>query len=328
MWPTVLGSISFILSGESAFDTLHSTYLLLALTLHAFYKRRLEFSQFLSAHSSLSMSRYVRLMMLAISEMICTVPVSIYNMYISTNGIPLQPWISWANTHYDFSYVGQVPAFVWMGNPNYWISVELTRWLFPASALLFFLLFGFGTEARRHYRSAFLRVAKFLRYESASDVPTHVSSQYVVSVSHFLALLSCSLTRRKPDFNKNISVGSLPVYIASQHVKPTSQFMPFVRQRVDIDVEKAAGCPSPSFINDDQQPSLTATCTGGDADESAVTAPSFPHFTDNDIDCHAVSGYQRPFSLPSICPAPLLILHGSRSMDSVLITVQTQYAAV
>lgn len=156
----------------------------LALTLRAFYKRRLEFSQFLSTHSSLSMSRYIRLMMLAISEMICTIPISIYSFYISSAGVPLQPWISWADTHYGFSYVGQIPAAEWMGDPNYRIAVELTRWLFPASALWFFLLFGFGTEARKNYRIAFLRAARFFGYKPASEAPL-MTPQYVIRISFF-----------------------------------------------------------------------------------------------------------------------------------------------
>ena len=128
------------------------------------------------------MNRYIRLMMLALSEMLFTVPISIYSIYIANKGVPIQPWISWADTHYDFSYVGQVPAVVWMSNPNFRLSVELTRWLFPAAGLLFFLLFGLGSEARKSYRSAFLRVAKFFGYKPASEIPANVPRKYVVSI--------------------------------------------------------------------------------------------------------------------------------------------------
>lgn len=184
MWPTLLGCISFVFSGESTIrDSLQPTQQSLALTLRAFYKRRLEFCQFLSTHSSLSMNRYIRLMMLAISEMVCTIPISIYSTYIANKDVPIQPWISWANTHYDFSYVGQIPAVEWMSDPNVRLSVELTRWLFPASALLFFLLFGFGTEARKHYRAAFLRVVKLFGYEPASEMPAHMPRRFVLPFS-------------------------------------------------------------------------------------------------------------------------------------------------
>ena len=144
------------------------------------------------------MSRYIRLMMLALSEMMCTVPISIYSTYISNKGVPLQPWVSWVDTHYDFSYVGQVPAVVWRSDPNYRIAVELTRWLFPASAFLFFLLFGFGAEARKNYCATFLRVVKCLGYNSASEAPGNVIPQYVIFLHHFFSHLypSCQVEVR------------------------------------------------------------------------------------------------------------------------------------
>ncbi|EIW74906.1 STE3-like pheromone receptor [Coniophora puteana RWD-64-598 SS2] len=146
MWPTVLGCISFIYSG---------------LTLRAFYKRRLEFSQILSSSStSLNKSRYLRLMVLAAVDMAATIPLSIYSMYLSTDGVELGKYVSWAYVHYDFGFVGEVPAAMWMGDATYRRSVEMTRWLFVGCALLFFLLFGMAEEARRHYKETFVAVVK------------------------------------------------------------------------------------------------------------------------------------------------------------------------
>jgi len=138
-----------------------------ALTLRAFYKRRLEFSQIVASDHSMNASRYLRLMLLASIEMVSTIPISIFSVYIANRGVPLEPWISWENTHYHFSHVGQVPAVLWMNDPSFRTSVELTRWLFPACGILFFSLFGFASEARKHYHAAFLFVAKFFGYNSS-----------------------------------------------------------------------------------------------------------------------------------------------------------------
>ena len=321
MWPTLLGCVSFIFSGESAIhDSRQPTQQLLALTFHAFYKRRLEFCQFLSTHSSLSMSRYVRLMMLAVSEMLCTVPISVYSIYISNKGVALQPWISWADTHYDFSYVGQIPAVEWMSDPNFRLSVELTRWLFPASALLFFLLFGFGTEARKHYRAAFLRVVKFFGYKPTSEIPVHMQRKFVLVICHIFALLSCPLARCKV-LDKKISVGSLPIYVTSapSHVKPTDSFVSSTARCSDIDVEKAAGYSSPSlpsYSPQEQQPFPTTPCTSDDIDEGGIVVTSSAPVT--------IPAYHRPFSLPSVYPVPHRALQDVRSSDNVCISVQTQ----
>lgn len=102
VWPIALGAVSFVYSG---------------LTLRSFFIRRAQFSSLLSSNS-LNMNRYIRLMMLSISDMSFTVPFSIYIMYIGTHGIELAPWISWAETHYHWNRVEVVPASLWRGIPG------------------------------------------------------------------------------------------------------------------------------------------------------------------------------------------------------------------
>ncbi|KAI0087571.1 GPCR fungal pheromone mating factor [Irpex rosettiformis] len=145
MWPTVIGCISFVYA---------------ALTLRAFWIRRTRFKELLSSNESLTVSRYFRLMLLPIVEMSCTIPISLFAVYIITHGVPMSPWKSWSDTHYHFSYVGQLPAVVWRSDPSRRISFEMTRWLNPCSALLFFSLFGFADEAKRQYRKAFNCIKK------------------------------------------------------------------------------------------------------------------------------------------------------------------------
>ncbi|KAF9221756.1 STE3-domain-containing protein [Gyrodon lividus] len=302
MWPTLLGCISFVFS---------------LLTLRAFYKRRLEFSQFITSNnSSLNINRYIRLMMLAVSEMFCTIPISIYSVYIANKGVPLQPWISWANTHYNFSYVGLIPAVEWMGDPSFRTSVELTRWLFPASALLFFLLFGFATEARKNYRAAFLFVAKFFGYRPASKGSISAPQQW------------------KSNLNKNISVGSLPVCITPTppRIKRVESFASSVSTCTDKDVEKSADCPSPTpprYSREDHDLSLTPTHSevksnvNHDDDVEAgsiclrARSPDYP----------SVPAYHRPFTPPSVSPVSHHEPRELQLFNSIAINVQTEYAS-
>jgi len=103
-------------------------------------------------------------MTLSVIEMACTVPISIYSVYISGTSVPIEQWVSLADTHYNFSHVGLIPAAEWTSNPTYKKSVDMTQWLFPACALLFFALFGFANEARKHYRLSCLWISKRLGY--------------------------------------------------------------------------------------------------------------------------------------------------------------------
>ncbi|KAJ3794606.1 pheromone receptor [Lentinula aff. detonsa] len=121
------------------------------LSLRAFAQRRLEFAQFMSTNKTLSFSRYFRLMALAMTEMMFTLPLTILLIWLSATQSPVQPWISLANTHIDFSRVDQYPSVVYNANPLFVLGILFTRWASVACALIFFAFFGFAEEARRHY---------------------------------------------------------------------------------------------------------------------------------------------------------------------------------
>ncbi|TEB23044.1 putative transmembrane pheromone receptor [Coprinellus micaceus] len=150
MWPLVLGVISFVYS---------------ALTLQFFWLRRAQFTSLFSHSSGITASRYLRLMLLAIADMLCTVPLGIFTLYFGVNDGRLRPWISWENTHYNFSRVVLVPAVFWRHDPNFEVSVELTRWLPVVCGFIFFALFGFAAEAKKVYTTILWGVATRLGFE-------------------------------------------------------------------------------------------------------------------------------------------------------------------
>ncbi|EKM52534.1 uncharacterized protein PHACADRAFT_100122 [Phanerochaete carnosa HHB-10118-sp] len=145
MWPALLGLVSFVYA---------------SMTLRAFWIRRVQFREVLSLSQSMSMSRYFRLMLLSCLEMALTVPLAIYTIYINVHGVPVAPWISWADTHYDFGRVLQIPAVFWRADHQAVIAYEMGRWIYPCAAFIFFGLFGFADEACRHYKAAFWWLVK------------------------------------------------------------------------------------------------------------------------------------------------------------------------
>ncbi|KAF9232484.1 pheromone A receptor-domain-containing protein [Melanogaster broomeanus] len=219
MWPVVIGCASFVYS---------------ALTLVAFYKRRLQFNELMSSHTSLNTSRYLRLMLLATLEMLCTIPIGIYSMYIANVGVPLEPYISWANVHWGFSYVGLIPALEWATDPGFRISVEMTRWLFPACAFLFFALFGFAGEARKNYTALFLKVSSLLGYKpKPAWSPTG------------------AYTANKAVPGALASAGSLPAYVP-RTTAPEKRYVESLDLSIaewDYDLEKSdVSLPSPLVV--------------------------------------------------------------------------------
>lgn len=166
----------------------------------------------------MTVNRYFRLMLLACLEMMLTIPLSAYGIYINTYGLSLAPWVSWSDTHYNFSHVEIAPAALWRTSKMFTVQVELDRWIYPCSALLFFALFGFAQEARRHYRAAFWWVAGKFGYtpRAAMTYESTSSSGYVIPsplVARQLNSLHRLFSPRSAKFSMDYPV---PAYIPPQ----------------------------------------------------------------------------------------------------------------
>ncbi|KAI0056903.1 STE3-domain-containing protein [Artomyces pyxidatus] len=179
MWPLLLGIVSIVYC---------------TLSIRAFARRRAGFKEFLTNNTAFTVSRYFRLMGIAMTEICCTTPLAIVVIILNATDAPMDPWKGWDDAHFDFSRVDQVPAVFWKMNPITHASVELSRWLVPLSAFLFFALFGFAEEARKQYRKAFQMVVVLLGIGRRSRDPAS-------SPSH-----------KQFHLSSNGSDGTLPVY--------------------------------------------------------------------------------------------------------------------
>jgi len=135
-WPFVISVISAIYS---------------VLTIRLFWKSSELLKEMPGSNKSLNHSRYMRLIALSSTQLLVNLPVSLYNIF--DNAQDLSPWISWENTHSDYSFVGQLPSAAWRLHKN--AVFEMDRWLVVFSAFSFFAFFGFAEEARKHYSLAF-----------------------------------------------------------------------------------------------------------------------------------------------------------------------------
>ncbi|KAF4567689.1 a-factor receptor [Pleurotus pulmonarius] len=149
LWPLVIGLISMCYSIPSII---------------AFRKRHSDFVQYLasSSSSSITANRYLRLMILSSTESLLTVPLAIYVIVVNATLQPIQPWISWEETHFDYGRVGQFPRVLWTGTFVEG-SLESGRWMVVACALVGWAFFGTGEEAKKWYGNAGSRVLNVLR---------------------------------------------------------------------------------------------------------------------------------------------------------------------
>jgi len=174
-------------------------------------KRRAQFNQFLSSNTSLTVNRYFRLMCLATAELIFSLPVTTYGLYLNITTRPIYPWKSWSDIHFDWYTIDTFPAVLWRASHITIVNLELSRWSLVLCAFVFFGFFGFADEARRHYRVAFWAVAKrFGVVPPPSPLSSKFSSGLVSpSVLGVNLLNDPRLISPKGDFKPEIS---LPVF--------------------------------------------------------------------------------------------------------------------
>uniref|UniRef100_A0A0W0FUY8 Putative STE3-like pheromone receptor STE3_Mr8 n=1 Tax=Moniliophthora roreri TaxID=221103 RepID=A0A0W0FUY8_MONRR len=128
----------------------------------------------LDDNHSLNRQRYWRLTGLAAIEMIGTIAISCFNIFLNIRS-GIQPWISWENTHYNFSRVQLFPALLWRQFPYSSVAIETSRWIPVLCAFLFFLVFGTSREARNSYRNTYkIAVRWFRRFLSRKEPPIRI----------------------------------------------------------------------------------------------------------------------------------------------------------
>ncbi|OAX32937.1 hypothetical protein K503DRAFT_869871 [Rhizopogon vinicolor AM-OR11-026] len=178
----------------------------------------------------------------------------------------------------------------------------MTQWLFPACALMFFALFGFANEARKHYRLAFLWISERFGYNlnatqtSGSNAPRWKG-----------AIRSAG----------NVSLGSLPVHItpAPPRIKRQSSFDSVLDIKsfdVDRDVEKNAelSLSLPPYPKEEFSGDLSPTTSNyppSDIEARAVdvdfeTLSEAHSSRERCVEHHIVPAYHRPFTPPSVYP--------------------------
>lgn len=114
--------------------------------MRAFLQRRLHFNTFLKgSKSGLTTSHYLRLMALALGDLVIALPLAVYFLHGSVQH--LVPWPSWAEVHRSFGQVRVYREESFIKDPAYATRTFLPRWLAPLSALLFFSFFGLSKEA-------------------------------------------------------------------------------------------------------------------------------------------------------------------------------------
>ncbi|QRV85395.1 STE3-type pheromone receptor [Ceratobasidium sp. AG-Ba] len=129
------------------------------IALRWFVHRRAQFQAVLqSSQTGLTTGRYLRLIALAVTEMLFATAMTLFVLVITIEDGGLRPWISWEDVHYDWLRIGQFARII---VPQYfWDRLLLTWYIIPITSVIFFAFFGFGQEAKAEYLKAWRWVQK------------------------------------------------------------------------------------------------------------------------------------------------------------------------
>jgi pheromone a factor receptor len=108
------------------------------------------------------MSRYFRLMALAVTEIFFRLPLTVFVTVSTFSASHIRPWISWADTHQYSSQVRVLPYEVFSAQPASKDLFNLGQWATVGDAFLFFMFFGLSSEARQDYEWIFRRIVTSL----------------------------------------------------------------------------------------------------------------------------------------------------------------------
>ncbi|KAM5538302.1 hypothetical protein V8D89_008033 [Ganoderma adspersum] len=289
-----------------------------SLALYHFIRHRVTFASVLqNSSSSITPNRYLRLMALAITEVIWQVVLTALPMYDNI-AFGLRPWTNWADVHSDWLRVDQYPLRVF--EPAYRTQLFLFFYVMPASSLLFFLFFGFGEQAVREYRQSIDWIrCKILRLPSRTQkTPSKgfklsssvaLPSPQMYSIPHFVA----------------DDRGTLPAYSPpSDGTRFSGSFKTLSKKGVDelrlsnISLDRVT---VPSVHCGELSP-ITSTEASFSSDEAEAATPRFVHFpveTPTVSDQHALISPPFPSeqSVHVLPPPPRALTNTSRfSADS------------
>jgi pheromone a factor receptor len=121
-------------------------------------------------------------MALASVEMLLVFPMSVVVLVYNAS-LPLNPWLSWDDTHYNFGHISYYSNFILRTQKYGFTLLVLTKWCMPLSGLLFFIFFGMASETRKQYKQAYYAVLRMtgirpamLQFSDRKDTP-YVSAQ-------------------------------------------------------------------------------------------------------------------------------------------------------
>jgi pheromone a factor receptor len=137
--------------------------------IYAFYKRRCRFKEIMTFNPGLDRNHYISLVTLSFHVLIGITIGTVQLVRDIQHGA--SPWVSWADTHSNYSRVIQITGFTWKNDPASAQGLEKVRWSLVVYAFQVFSSLGFTRRTRQNYRHAFTSLASRFNHMTSSGAP-------------------------------------------------------------------------------------------------------------------------------------------------------------
>ncbi|EGN92608.1 hypothetical protein SERLA73DRAFT_65462, partial [Serpula lacrymans var. lacrymans S7.3] len=131
-----------------------------------FMRRRVTFARHLeSSRNGLTTTRYFRLMLMAVVEMVWNLIITSYTLWFSS--LDFRPWKNWDYVHSNFS---RIDLYATLFTPQIVITnYYLVWWIVPASTFIFVAFFAFGKDAIDEYKACFISFRRKVLRQTVKD---------------------------------------------------------------------------------------------------------------------------------------------------------------
>lgn len=138
--------------------------------------------------TGINLAKFLRAMLFTVIDLMLVFPVLAAEFAVQLIYGEMKPYSSWHSVHASFSHVMTFPKTM-LDNPvgrRCVILANLSSWVLCASAVVFFIFFGFSIDARNQYSVVLIFFEKIFKRKSGKD-----ENRY--------ALLRCSANAKPRD---------------------------------------------------------------------------------------------------------------------------------
>jgi hypothetical protein len=264
-------------------------FIFAALAAQKYFRRRFTFDLHLhQTNSSMTTNRYIRLIAMALVEMILGTSFTAFNLS-SNVSVGLRPWISWENVHSNFSRVGLFPTSVLL--PHRITNMMIIWWTVPASSIIFFAFFGFEDEALKEYKKVWvwIKVKVFRRPISREKGKSFIGGPLLRSFKSTTSSSSRDFRKKSissltTTVSHQSNFSKLTVTLPSPLTKPSFLDKPITRIPQSKDEEAAT-----TYTQPPSQEPVPAYCAPYPFSYPEVYIASPEHPTPDDTDTFSIS---------------------------------------